>query len=148
MSVLRRVVFDTSSLVGAAFQVGSVPHRALSVALGMGDVCASEATLAELDEVMQRAKFNRFQALKIRQAFVELMRGHLHLFAVSQAEEAAVQPACRDPKDNKFLALARACGAHVLVSSDADLQVLSPWNGMPIVSPADFLALVRPAPRR
>lgn len=72
---------------------------------------------------------------------------HVHLFAVSQADEAAVLPACRDPKCNKFLALARACSAHVLVSNDADLQVLSPWNGMPIVSPADFLALVRPAPR-
>ena len=46
MSAPRRVVFDTSSLIGAALQPASVPYMALSVALGMADVCSSEATLA------------------------------------------------------------------------------------------------------
>ena len=145
MSVLRRVVFDTSSLVGAALQPGSVPHRALSAALGMGDVCASEATLAELDQVLQRPKLDRFQLPERRAEFAALLRRNVHLFAVTTAEEAAVHPACRDPKDDKLLALAKACGAHVLVSSDADLQVLTPWNGIQILSPAAFLAVVRPA---
>ena len=145
MSVLRRVVFDTSSLVGAALQPGSVPHRALSVALGMGDVCASAATLTELDQVLQRPKLDRCQLPELRAEFAAQLRRNVHLFAVTAAEEAAVHPACRDPKDDKFLALAKACGAHVLVSSDADLQVLNPWNGIQILSPAAFLALVRPA---
>ncbi|MBK9345836.1 MAG: hypothetical protein IPN06_05050 [Burkholderiales bacterium] len=42
-------------------------------------------------------------------------------------------------KDAKFLALARACSAAALISSDADLLVLSPWNGIPITTPAAFL---------
>ena len=33
MSLLRRVVLDTSTLVGAALKPGSVPHRALLLAL-------------------------------------------------------------------------------------------------------------------
>lgn len=145
MSALRRVVFDTSTLIGAALQPGSVPHRALSVALGMGDVCASESTLAELEQVLARPKFDRFQVLAMRVEFAAMFRRNAHLFAVGSAEEAAVVPACRDVKDNKFLALAKASGAHVLVSSDADLRVLNPWNGVQILSPADFLAAVRPA---
>ena len=36
-------------------------------------------------------------------------------------------------------ALALACEADVLVSSDADLLVLHPWRGVPIVTPGDFL---------
>ena len=49
---------------------------------------------------------------------------------------------CRDPKDNKYLALAAAAGAEILVSSDADLLVLDPWRGVRIVTPAQFLALI------
>jgi uncharacterized protein len=145
MTVLRRAVFDTSSLVGAALQPGSVPYRALSAALGMGDVCASEATLAELDAVLSRPRLDRFQSPERRMEFAALVRRQVHLFAVTPAEEAAVHPPCHDPEDNKFLALAAVCAAQVLVSSDADLQVLHPWNGVHIVSPAAFLALVRPA---
>lgn len=145
MSAPRRVVFDTSSLIGAALQPGSVPYRALSVALGMADVCASEATLAELEHVLGRPRLDRFQTAALRMEFAAVFRRHAHLFAVSAAQEAAVEPACRDAKDNKFLALAKACDAQVLVSSDADLRVLHPWNGVQILSPADFLAAVHPA---
>lgn len=145
MTVLRRAVFDTSSLVGAALHPGSVPYRALSVALGMGDVCASEATLAELDAVLSRPRLDRFQTPERRMEFGALVRRHAHLFAVTALDESAVQPPCRDVKDNKFLALASVCGAQVIVSSDADLQVLHPWNGVQILSPAAFLGLVRPA---
>ena len=39
MSLLRRVVFDTSSLVSAALKHASVPHQALLHALALSDVC-------------------------------------------------------------------------------------------------------------
>jgi predicted nucleic acid-binding protein len=47
---------------------------------------------------------------------------------------------CRDAKDDKYLELALAAGADMIVSSDEDLLVLHPWRGIPILSPADFLA--------
>jgi predicted nucleic acid-binding protein len=50
--------------------------------------------------------------------------------------------ACRDPKDNKFLEVAVAGQAEVLVSGDEDLLVLHPFRGIPIVSPAEFLELL------
>jgi uncharacterized protein len=46
---------------------------------------------------------------------------------------------CRDPKDNKFLALAIACTADVLVASDKDLIALHPYLGIPVITPSDFL---------
>jgi uncharacterized protein len=46
---------------------------------------------------------------------------------------------CRDPKDDKFLELAVAGRAAVLVSGDADLQSLDPFEGVRILSPAVFL---------
>jgi predicted nucleic acid-binding protein len=53
---------------------------------------------------------------------------------------APVDPPCRDPKDNQFLALALVAEANLLISSDEDLLVLHPWRGIPIVTPALFLA--------
>ena len=142
MSTLRRVVFDTRTLVGAALKPGSVPHRALFEALARCDVCASVQTLVELEQVMQRDKFDRYLSREIRLDFVAMLRKAMHFFAVMQADEENLQPPCRDPKDNKFLALAQACQADALVSSDDDLLVLNPWRGIPVVTPAAFLTLV------
>jgi predicted nucleic acid-binding protein len=58
---------------------------------------------------------------------------------IDLSSEVATNNACRDAKDAKFLALALNCGAAALVSSDADLLVLHPWHGIPILTPAAFL---------
>lgn len=47
---------------------------------------------------------------------------------------------CRDAKDDKYLELALAAGAAVIVSSDADLLVLHPWRGVRILQLAAYLA--------
>ncbi len=141
MSVLRRVVLDTSTLVSAALRVGSVPHQALLKALGSCELCASSATLNELEQVLKRDKFDRYLNTETRLSFVALIRQHTHLFDVQDADELNVQPACRDPKDNKFLALALVCEAGVIISSDKDLLALNPWRSIPVLTPSDFVAL-------
>ena len=46
---------------------------------------------------------------------------------------------CRDPKDDKFLEVAVAGEADVIVSGDQDLLVLHPFGGIPIIPPVAFL---------
>ena len=48
--------------------------------------------------------------------------------------------ACRDPNDDKFLEAALAGKADCVVSGDADLLVLTPFEDIPIMRPAEFLA--------
>jgi putative PIN family toxin of toxin-antitoxin system len=139
LSQIRRVVFDTSTLVSAALRVGSIPHVALAKALGSCVLCASPETLAELDRVLKRKKFDRYLDQESRRAFVTLIRRNIQLFAVEDADVLAMLPVCRDDEDNKFLALALVAEADVLVSSDEDLLVMHPWRGVPIVTPAGFL---------
>ncbi len=136
----RRVVLDTSTLVSAALYTGSVPDQALSKALEYFDLCASVETMAELEQVLNRGKFDRYRERDSRFAFVATIRRRSHLFAVELVGLSAFDPPCRDPKDNKFLALALFAEADAIVSSDEDLLVLHPWRGIPIVSPAEFLA--------
>ena len=139
MSAIRRVVFDTSTVVGVALKVDSVPHRALYAALARCDVCVSAATLAELDVVLRRKKFDRYMPLPARLALATLLRQNASLIDVAESAEAAVQPTCRDPKDNKFLALAEQADADALISSDADLLAMHPWHEVQVMTPAAFL---------
>jgi putative PIN family toxin of toxin-antitoxin system len=97
------------------------------------------ATLDELREVLYRPKFDRYTPLTERLAFVDLVAQHALMWQVDLTSEAAARNACRDAKDAKFLALALSCESAALVSSDADLQVLDPWQGIPILTPAAFL---------
>ena len=117
-----------------------MPHRALLRAYRDCDVCASVATLAELEEVLDRGKFDRYVNREERQRFLAAIRRNAYLFAVQDAAITVIDPPCRDPADHHVLALVLAAEAHLIVSSDADLLVLHPWRGIPIVTPTEFLA--------
>ena len=144
MSGKQRVVMDTSSLIGAVLLPRSVPRQAFLAAVKHDVLCVSAATLNELRGVVQRAKFDRYMPPQARLAFVELLIGQSLLWEVDAASERAASGACRDAKDDKFLALALGCKARVLVSSDADLLVMRSWRGVPIMTPAAFVALTAP----
>jgi len=47
--------------------------------------------------------------------------------------------ACRDPKDDRFLARAVEGKAHYLVSSDKDILDMKSYRGVAIVNPGQFL---------
>lgn len=90
MNVFRRVVFDTSTLVGAALRIGSMPHRALAYALSAGELCVSASALAELEKVLLRAKFDRYQTSDVRQEFAAIVRRHASLFHTRRSDLVSV----------------------------------------------------------
>jgi putative PIN family toxin of toxin-antitoxin system len=134
MRFVERVVFDTSTLVSAALRVESTPALAFRKALASHEICASPDTLQEIESVLLRAKFDRYLDRNERSAFLDLYRKVATSCDVRESVKA-----CRDPKDDKFLALAVSCEAGILVSSDHDLLDLHPFRGVAIVTPADFL---------
>ena len=101
MNFARRVVVDTGVLVSAAIRPESIPALALEKALLLFEVCASAETLAELDTVLLREKFDRYAPRAERVAFIAGLRERVTVVAVTQ-----VVTDCPDPKDNMFLALA------------------------------------------
>ena len=136
---MGRVVMDTSTLVGAMLRTESKPRQALLAVVKSHVLCVSQSTLTELHVVLQRSKFDRYAPLQTRMEFLDVVTQTAHLYEIDTASEAASLSACRDPKDDKFLALAMACEAMVIISSDADLLSLQRWNNIAIISPADFL---------
>ena len=50
---------------------------------------------------------------------------------------------CSGPKDDKFLALALAVSAEMIVASDQHLTGMHSWRAIPILPPAAFLVGAR-----
>ena len=134
MNFDRPIVIDTGVLVSAAIRPQSVPALALERALLHYEVCVSQATFAELQVVLRRSKFDRYASPEARQAFVEGLLQHVRMVEVTQLVSD-----CSDPKDDKFLALALAVNAEMIVASDPHLTQMHPWRAIPILPPAAFL---------
>jgi len=128
-----RVVIDPGVFISAAIQAQTVPSIAVHRAAQRGVLLKSGSTEAELMEVIDRPYLARLIAPAARVRLMELMA---MAELVSLTKRIA---ACRDPKDDKFLELAVAGKADLIVSGDADLLVLNPFRGIPIMQPATFV---------
>jgi putative PIN family toxin of toxin-antitoxin system len=138
MNFARRIVVDTGVLVSAAIRPESIPALALEKAFLLFEVCVCAETLAELETVLLRDKFDRYAARAGREAFIAGFRERALMLPVSQ-----IVTDCPDPRDNIFLALADTSQAEMLISSDPHLVDMHPWRGIPILPPAAFLVGIR-----
>ena len=132
-----RAVFDSTVAVSAALLPRSVPRQSIDSAAARGRLLVSEATIAELDEVLRRPKFNKYVPEETRLAFLAALLREAELVNVVH-----VVSECRDPNDNKFLELAVSGNASHIVSGDSDLLILNPFRGIAIVTPQEFLTSV------
>jgi uncharacterized protein len=134
MRLWERLVTDANALISRLLLPSSIPGQAVRKAVDNGLLLVSEATMEELADVLARPKFDRYISLEDRQQFLRLL-GRLAEFVPIVYP---VRP-CRDPKDDKFLEAALNGKAAVILSGDSDLLALHPWQGIPILSPAEYL---------
>lgn len=129
-----RVVIDTNVWLSRLLINDSVSAKAVNKALLECEILVSEETLEELGDVLSREKFDRYVSLEDKEQFIRrLLQVTTIVPVLSEITD------CRDPKDNKFLALALDSESDCIVSDDGDFLVLSPWRSIEIVSPASFL---------
>jgi putative PIN family toxin of toxin-antitoxin system len=130
-----RLVLDTNVLISAIL-FGGKPRQVLEMVItGQHRLLISSAILDELVEVLVRDKF-RFPAEnteRIRQEIVDM--------ADLIAPRRRLRVVIRDPADDRVIECAAAGKADCIVSGDKDLLDLKQYRGMPIMSPAEFLAL-------
>jgi len=130
-----RIVIDTNVYLSHLMRPTSVPSRALLRAWRLDLPLISQATLKELENTLSKAKFARyFRPAQVAQLLVD---------AEAISERIVVQSRfniCRHDKDNKFLELAVDGRADLILSGDQDLLVLSPFRGIPILTPMQYLA--------
>lgn len=134
-SARRPLVIDTSTLIGVLTgKPGAYPARALNIAVLWYQLVLSDETLAELERVIHRAALDKYRPLVTRVDFLAKLRAAAVLHPVTQPVQA-----CRDPNDDKFLALALSARAPAIVSSDPDLYLMNPFQTVEILTPRAFV---------
>ena len=132
---MLRVVIDTSSLISYVLTRGDIMHRVVAQWRANGFVVlSSPATRAELAAVLSRPQIQRLAVASLDPLIQGLERYTWHVPGALD-----LTGACRDPKDDKFLACAVEGKAHYLVSSDTDLLDMKSYRGVVIVNPGQFL---------
>lgn len=131
----KPIVLDSNLIVSAILNPEGICALAIDLADSNFDMVRSKDTTNELVEVLRRDKFDRFAAVEDRvfrvQAYIEATR--LVTVSVHVTD-------CADPKDNKFLALALAAKATVIVSGDKKhLVSMNPYKGIAIIRVRDFV---------
>ncbi|WP_448274177.1 putative toxin-antitoxin system toxin component, PIN family [Nostoc sp. DSM 114160] len=99
---------------------------------------ASEFLLLELETTLKRDKFQL--RLQQRGYTVEDLISVVKGLSNDCPTVSVDAPQLRDPKDNLVLAAAVAANAEAIVTGDLDLLVLIEFNGIPILTPQDFLS--------
>ena len=135
-----RIVADTNTVLSGLLWQGP-PRRLIDLARERAvTLCTSTALLAELAEVIGRAKFTA-RVHDAGVAAAELVEDYARLAEIV-VPTSLTEPASRDPDDDLVLATALAGEASLIVSGDRDLLVLGTFRDIRIRDAADALTLI------
>lgn len=139
---MPRVVFDTVIFVRALINPHSFCGRLLFEYFNDYHLILSSQLIEEILEVLGREEIvRRFHLRQVN--LPEAMARLIKSFAGAEIVRIGNIPAIsRDPKDDKFLATARAADADYLVSADKDLLDLKKYEGIKIISAEIFLQIL------
>ncbi len=129
-----RYVIDVNTLVSAFLFPESTPGKALEHVLVGHTLLMSLELAAEATSVMRREKFDRYIAKPRREA---LLAGTIHVSEF--VHTSTTISVCRDPDDDRLLELALDGKATAIITGDADLLALNPFQQIMILNPRDFL---------
>ncbi len=137
-----RTVLDTNTLVSAVINIGS------SVAAEIYQNCKdnhfvlviSPQILSELDEVLHREKVIKAHKRSDKE-LQEIMNG-LSRVSLSVTGNFRIE-VVRDPSDDKILSAALEGKADYIVSRDRDLLDLNQYQGIKIITPEEFMGILR-----
>ena len=134
-----KVVLDTNIVISGIFFPKGVPAKVLRACFEEErfQVFATPGILKEYFEVIQRMSMNK--AISFTHDWDEILSESCHLIKDADLPEGI----SRDPADDKFIACAGLSGAKYLITGDKDLLVLNGKFDFSIVTPKDFLELLK-----
>jgi len=90
--------------------------------------------------VIESTRLGKSRSLVTVDATINSIRAMANIVLPADVPEGSI----RDPKDRIILACAIGGQADFMVSGDKDLTDLNVYEGIPILTPAQFLALLNP----
>ena len=136
----ERLVIDSNVWIAALISPAGTARQLVDAVLDNDiDILMSEETFAELVSRLDRPKFDRYREPEAWNLFLsELVELALWLEDAGTATDIS-----RDADDDKFLALAVTGQADAIISGDSDLLELVTHDGIPVLTPAQFLQHLR-----
>lgn len=136
-----KVVCDTNVLVSALLWKGALVSLYKLINEGKITVCFSGDTFKELVRV---ANYPHIVA-KAKEESLDFTEAIKTLALTSEIVSPVSTPKIikQDPLDDKFLACAVACQASFIISGGRHLLGLKEFEGIPIVSPKEFLRIIK-----
>jgi uncharacterized protein len=135
-----RVVLDTNVLVPFTWRLEFDEGPILKAwEEGIYELVLSQSILSEIEDVLSRPRIMRRNGWSIEQnwAFLRTLREDGTLVAPSRLLNVV-----RDEDDNRFIEVAVAGEADYVVTLDDDLLALGEFEGIQIVTPGRFLAIL------
>jgi len=137
-----RAILDTNVLVSAVIKKGGKPYQIISQALTRFEWLTCAFILHELVEVLGRkhiqTKYRSRVTPKRCDRFLEMAR----TIATVVEVKTDVPAVAADSKDNPVLACAKDGLANYVVTGDPHLLSLDVFEGIKIVTPAQFLEIL------
>ena len=132
----RRLTADTNIYI-SALNFGGIPEAILAVArAGLWEIAISRPILAEVERVLS-IKFHYTSAM-LNDALEEIRR-----FAILVHPSITLDVIKADPSDNRILECALSSQSECVVTGDSHLLKLQEYEGISILSPAEFLDFSR-----
>lgn len=132
----ERLVIDTNVWIAALISPTGMARQLVDAVLDNDiEILMSEATFAELVSRLDRPKFDKYRDPVAWNLFLS----ELVELALWLEDAGTATGVCRDADDDKFLALAATGQADAIISGDADLLELGSHEGIPVLTPMQFL---------
>lgn len=135
-----RAVIDTQVFLRAAINRQSLPAKVLFDLRAKFQLLASSETTAEVRHVLNRPELRAKFKLLNDEVVITILQ---LLETTEQVQITQIEAISRDPKDDMFLACAKAGNADYIISEDKDLLVLNPWEGIQIINVLDFFHILQ-----
>jgi putative PIN family toxin of toxin-antitoxin system len=136
-----RVVLDTNVIVSSYLVALGPPARIVAAwRAGRFELVVSTALLAEYARALMYDRVQRRHHLSVEQIYADVAQFRVYAHLVEPVDVPAVIPADRD--DDHVLACAIGGNADYIVSGDPHLVDLTEYQGIRIVRPSAFLAVL------
>jgi len=133
---VERLVIDSNVWIAALISPTGTARKLVDAVLDHDiDILMSESTFSELVSRLDRPKFERYRDPVAWNLFLS----ELVELAIWHEDAGTATGISRDVDDDKFLALAVTGQADAIISGDGDLLELVTHEGIPILTPAQFL---------
>ncbi len=107
------------------------------------ELLTCRAIIDKVIEVLTHSSIRKKYS-QISHSDVTLIENILSLATLIEVHTTDIEPICRDPKDDIFLACAKVANADYLVSEDNDLLIIGQHHTTRIVKVATFLNALEP----